>query len=156
IAELRPYLPRRLVEILEKAMVKNRGSRYQSGEEMARDLEQFLGVFRPGYSQTHFARYMQKMFSQDMERELRALEGYVVETADLTEVGENLIADVLPADAPFTHFSPISTTGATDAGAPRPGGSETGETGPREPIDLHSEQTMLLKRIAAPPAAPSG
>lgn len=46
VRELSPQIPGDYVQILEKAMAKNRDERYQNGQEMANDLERCMAGFK--------------------------------------------------------------------------------------------------------------
>jgi eukaryotic-like serine/threonine-protein kinase len=130
-------IPVELNQIVNKLMSRSRSQRYQSGEELADELRIFLEGFRPGYKRSHFGRFMRKLFEEDIERELRLLEEYVIDDkADPDEVGENLIADALGDDAPYTKFTAASTALGTRVGSKS---SKVKKRG-----DLHAEPTRLF------------
>ncbi|HZS39917.1 MAG TPA: serine/threonine-protein kinase [Polyangia bacterium] len=133
------HVPEELDQILDKVMSRSRSQRQQSGEELATSLRVFLDRYKPGYRRSHFGRYMRTVFAADIERELRMLEEYVLDGADPTKVGENLIADALPADAPYSKF----TAAATGVGA----GGDPAELPPLP--DLHGQPTRILLADAA-------
>jgi serine/threonine-protein kinase len=138
--EIEPTVPEELDAILNKLMSRSRSQRYQSGAELALALRLFLDAYREGgFRRSHFGRYMRTTFADDIERELRLLEEYVIEGADPSKVGENLIAEALGADAPYTQFT--AATGGSAAGT---GHFPRVETRPR--ADLHAEQTRILTR----------
>ena len=128
-------------------MTRSRSQRFQSGNELAMALRVFLDRWKPGFRRSHFGRFMRKEFADEIERELRLLEEYVIDAADPTKVGENLLADVLPSDAPYTKFTaavgeaqgtPAGTTGAQHPSASLP------------PLpDLHAQPTRILMRDEA-------
>jgi hypothetical protein len=142
--EVETTVPEELNDILDKLMSRSRSQRYQSGAELAEALRAFLDRHRPGYRRSHFGRFMRATFEADIERELRLLEEYVIENADPSKVGENLIAEALGQDAPYTRF--LAATGGSR--------SPTGKF-PRvvkaAPPDLHAEPTRILTRNAHPP-----
>jgi serine/threonine-protein kinase len=143
--EVEPTVPEELDAILNKLMSRSRSQRYQSGAELALALRLFLDKYKPGYRRSHFGRYMRTTFEQDIERELRLMEEYIIEGADASKVGENLIADALGDDAPYTQF-----TAATDGSRADTGNFPRVEK--RPPTDLHAEQTRILTRNQpAPP-----
>jgi serine/threonine-protein kinase len=137
--EVEPTLPDELNDILNKLMSRSRSQRFQSGAELALALRLFLDRYRPGYRRSHFGRFMRTTFEQDIERELRLLEEYVIEGADPSKVGENLIADALGDDAPYTKFTAAHDSSRADTGnfprVERPA-----------PTDLHAEDTRILTR----------
>jgi serine/threonine-protein kinase len=161
-------IPGELNDILNKIMTRSRSSRFQTGQELAAALRHFLERYKPGYRRSHFARFMRKLFAEDIERELRVLEEYVIDTgaADPEDVGENLIADALPEDAPYTQFTAASGGGG---GGTRIGSRSsklrnvrgTFEVGPTPVLgdvpqpSLHERGTMLIKRPPSDePSAP--
>jgi eukaryotic-like serine/threonine-protein kinase len=129
---INPEVPEALDQLLDKLMVRSRSQRHQSGEELGTALRVFLDRYKPGYRRSHFGRYMRAVFAQDIERELRMLEEYVLDGADPTKVGENLIADALPVDAPYTKFTAASTNA----------GGDPAELPPLP--DLHGQPTRIL------------
>ena len=58
ITDHRSDLPADLIAIIDRAMSRSRSARYQTGEEMARDLRGFLDDYVPGYRRAHFAQFM--------------------------------------------------------------------------------------------------
>jgi hypothetical protein len=129
---------------LNKLMSRSRSQRFQSGAELALALRLFLDRWRPGYRRSHFGRYMRATFEADIERELRLMEEYVIEGADPSKVGENLIADALGNDAPYTKFTAAIGGSRADTGNfPR--------MEQRQPTDLHAEETRILTRNSDSP-----
>ncbi len=105
VSELRPTVNPVLEAIVEKAMARSRSQRYQSGEELAQALESFLMEFYPDQRRSQFGRFMRNAFTKEIDRELRMLEEFVIEGGKADDVGENLLADVLGPDAPYTQFT---------------------------------------------------
>ncbi|HEX4458414.1 MAG TPA: serine/threonine-protein kinase, partial [Polyangia bacterium] len=156
--ELEPSVPEELEHILDKVMARSRSQRYQSGAELAVALRYFLDRYKPGYRRSNFGRYMRTMFETDIERELRLLEEYVIDGGDPSKVGENLLADVLPVNAPYTKFTAVIEGESNESRLAR--GSSTSDIGhferrePPAPIhDLHAEKTQILNRVI--PARPT-
>ncbi len=138
VTEVVKEIPAELSQILNKLMSRSRSQRYQSGEELADELRLFLEGFHPGYKRSHFGRFMRKLFEEDIERELRLLEEYVIDdTADPSEVGENLIADALGDDAIYTKFTAASAAEGTRLG------SKSSKVR-RRGGDLHAEPTRIF------------
>src|SRR5262249_30267242 len=80
--EVEPTVPVELSEIVNKLMSRSRSARYQSGAELAEALRDFLDRFHPGYRRSHFGRFMRRIFADDIEKELRILEDYVIRDAN--------------------------------------------------------------------------
>jgi serine/threonine-protein kinase len=146
--QLVPSLPSELNDILNRMMSRSRSQRYQSGEECALALRVFLDKFRPGYRRSNFGRFMRREFQEDIEKELRQLEEFVIAGGDPTKVGENLIADALGPDAIYTKFT---------AAHPSTDGTPAGTTGNRgepdslpPPPELHVQPTRILDLPRAP------
>jgi serine/threonine-protein kinase len=118
LRELAPDAPEALEKIVHKALSHKREHRYQSGAELAQALRVWLQAEAPTYTRSHLGTYLRKIFGPEIERELRLLEEWVVEGADPTNVGENLIADALGPNAEFSNFHPIATQSG-DLTAPR-------------------------------------
>ena len=148
--EVEPSLPEELNDILNKLMSRSRSQRFQSGAELALALRLFLDRHKPGYRRSHFGRYMRSQFDQDIERELRLMEEYIIEGADASKVGENLIADALGDDAPYTQFTAAAVGGSA---------SDTGNfprVENRQPTDLHAQNTRILTRNQQAPPGETG
>jgi eukaryotic-like serine/threonine-protein kinase len=142
-------VPEEFNDILNRLMSRSRSQRFQSGAELALALRLFLDRCKPGYRRSHFGRYMRATFEQDIERELRLMEEYVIEGADPSKVGENLIADALGNDAPYTNFTAATGGSRADTGNfPR--------VEKRQPTDLHAEETRILTRSSAVPEGETG
>ncbi len=141
--DLNKDVPPDLVTAVNKLMSRSRSQRYQSGQDLALSMRMYLDKYKPGYRRSHFGRYMRKLFDSDIDRELRLMEEYVIDQADPTKVGVNLIAEALGNDAPYTQFTAAMM--GTRAGSnvqtamfPR--------VEPPDPTDLHSEPTQILRR----------
>ncbi len=106
IRDLIPNIPPEIEKITEKCLARSRANRFQSADDVARALRNFLKSTMPDYSRSHLGRYVRKYFAAEIERELRMLEEYVVEGNATSDVGENLISNVLGPDAEFSRFSP--------------------------------------------------
>jgi serine/threonine protein kinase len=102
-----PRVPKELEKILTRAMARSRSRRYRSAAEFADDLTAFLYAVRPDYEPSEIARFLKRLYADEIERELRTLEEYVVGDASRQNVGVNLIADALPQNAPYKEFSPV-------------------------------------------------
>jgi serine/threonine protein kinase len=153
--EIEPTVPEELDDILNKLMSRSRSGRYQSGAELALALRLFLDRYRPGYRRSHFGRFMRTIFEQDIERELRLLEEYVIEGADPSKVGQNLIADALGENAPYTGFT-AATIGGGGTGGSASGTGNFPRVEQRPPTDLHAEQTRILTRNQPVPQGETG
>jgi serine/threonine-protein kinase len=156
VREINATVPDDLAEILDRLMSRSRSQRFQSGKELALAMRGFLDRHKQGYRRSHFGRFMRKEFAQDIERELRMLEDFVLDThADPAQVGENLLADVLPANAIYTQFTAAGNTTAPTIDDPKSlTGTPLGTTGSQygEPLpELHAQKTRILERTTALP-----
>lgn len=106
ISEIVPTVPTEIEAIADRCLARSRAHRYQGADEVAGALRDFLKGYMPDYSRSHLGRYVRKMFTAEIERELRMLEEYVVSEVVDEDLGENLIGDVLGPHAEFTKFSP--------------------------------------------------
>jgi serine/threonine-protein kinase len=158
--EISPEVPGELAGILEKAMTRSRSARYQSALEFRNALLTFLRAYNPSYRRNKLAQFLKRVFAEDIERELRAMEDYVAEATpeQKLDLGRNLIASALGPDAPFSRFHPNPTrTGSrpeeppaaetTHRGDRRGRHTQKSEIDPNDPI--HHEKTQVGRR---PPA----
>lgn len=157
--EVNPHIPPELALILEKAMARSRSARYQSALEFRNALLTFLRVYNPNYRRNKLAQFLKRTFEQEIERELRAMEDYVVDATphENVDLGTNLIAGALGPDAPFSRFhpsptrtgsrpgeAPSETTGAKRQGRITQRSEGRGDFDPNDPI--HHEKTQIGKR----------
>ena len=150
---LQPSIPADLNEILNRMMTRSRSARFQTGGEVAEALGAFLERRYPGYKRSTFGRFLRRLFEAEIEQELRRLEEWIIGASDPGEVGENLIAEVLGADAPYTGFTAAAPGG--DSGATRAGTGRFPRIVEAVPDDLHNEQTRILSRNLPAPARPA-
>ena len=111
VSELAPGTPAELEAIADRCLMRSRANRYQTAAEVELDLRGFLRKYMPNYSRSNLGRYVRKMFAQEIERELRMLEEYVLADDVSDDLGVNLIAgheDFQAADVPFQP-KPTST-----------------------------------------------
>jgi serine/threonine-protein kinase len=173
VREVAPHLPEELCAIIEKSMARSRSARFQSALEFRNALLSFLRRHNPSYRRTRLASFMKKIFHDEIERELRAMEDFVLDVSVRGEdFGKNLIASALPKDAPFSRFSP-NPTGSVQAApniaaAPTQSVDTRGRKRPARvaadappPIDVndpvHHEKTAIADRRLPPrpPGAPA-
>ncbi len=112
VSELTPGIPPELEAIADKCLTRSRANRYQTAAEAEADLRVFLRKFMPNYSRSHLGRFIRKMFAQEIERELRMLEEYVLDEEVSDDVGESLMSrdeDYEPPEVPF-HPKPTSVS----------------------------------------------
>lgn len=91
ISEVAPAVPPELEAICDRCLTRIRAERYQTAAELEADLRAFLRKYVPGYNRSHLAHYIRGVFAEDIERELRMLEEFVLSEQVSDDVGENLI-----------------------------------------------------------------
>ncbi len=146
LRDVEPRIPQRLAAIVERAMVRSRSGRFQTALEFRDALLDWLLAAAPQYRRTKLARVMKRLFAQEIEAELRAMEDYVLDLDAPTDLGRNLIADVLGPDAPFSRFSP-SPSRIVEPVAPPPAADDEDESSLPPPPDedpLHLARTEIL------------
>jgi hypothetical protein len=72
----------------------------------------FLRRYNPKYRRTKLARFLKKLWAEEIEKELRAMEDFVLDASPSEDLGRNLIADALGPDATYSKFSPNPTSSA--------------------------------------------
>jgi len=107
--QVNPHIPEELQRIIEKSMTRSRSGRYQTSMEFRDALLGFLRRYNPKYRRTKLARFLKRLWSEEIEKELRAMEEFVVDASPVENLGKNLIADSLGPDAAFSTFSPNPT-----------------------------------------------
>jgi serine/threonine-protein kinase len=152
VLEVNPQVPTTLSQIVDGALARTRSSRFQSARDMAHTLRGFLREEAPRYQRSHLARFVRDLFADDIDRELRRMEEYVLARGDATQVGENLIADALGPDAPFRRFSPVAFAEQSTQLPTRAFPRLVDEHLPKG-CDLHSVETVILDRNRASGAA---
>jgi eukaryotic-like serine/threonine-protein kinase len=154
ISELAPGTPADLEAIADRCLTRSRANRYQTAAEVEADLRTFLHKYVPNYSRSNLGRYVRKMFAQEIERELRMLEEYVLADDVSDDVGENLIAGSEDFQAAEVPFQPKPTSTHIPLGYPH-GFSDIEESQiARQPVDprrdtrhdpaIHDARTMIL------------
>jgi serine/threonine-protein kinase len=110
VSELTPGIPPELEAIADKCLTRSRANRYQTAAEAEADLRVFLRKFMPNYSRSHLGRFIRKMFAQEIERELRMLEEYVLDEEVSDDVGESLMSRDEGYEPPEVPFHPKPTS----------------------------------------------
>jgi eukaryotic-like serine/threonine-protein kinase len=171
IHELQPGVPPELEAICDKCLTRSRANRYQTAAEAEGDLRAFLKKFMPNYSRSHLGRFIRKMFAQEIERELRMLEEFVLTDAPSDDVGESLMIRDEDFEPPEVPFQPKPTSVSVQA-APNDFSSESNFTtvpkvdeNVRRRLDtdndIHGAKTVILdgprgrNRPSQPRARPS-
>jgi len=153
ISELQPGIPPELEAICDKCLTRSRANRYQTAAEAEGDLRAFLRKFMPNYSRSHLGRFIRKMFAQEIERELRMLEEFVLSDAPSDDVGESLMVRDDDFEPPEVPFQPKPTSVSVQAVSPNDFSSESNfttmpkvdEHGRRiEQDDIHGAKTVIL------------
>lgn len=144
ISDIVPNVPAEIESITDKCLARSRANRFQSADDVNRALRSFLKSTMPNYSRSHLGRYVRKQFGSEIERELRMLEEYVVSAEPSSDVGENLISNVLGPDAEFSQFSPHADgTRVEDSEVETDIRGEDGDDGSTKVDDDHEEQTEI-------------
>ena len=161
--EINPDIPEQLARIIEKAMSRSRSARYQTALEFRDALLRFLRNYNPKYRRTKLSRFMKRVWSEEIERDLRAMEDFVLDQKAFDEgapLGKNLIAEALGPGASYSRFSPQPTSSAEDApdevhqvkteiidtARSRGGGEEPAEATVKAPSPydpIHDEKTVV-------------
>ena len=105
-------IPEALAKIIEKSMSRSRSARYQTALEFRDALLRFLREHNPKYRRTKLSRFMKRVWRDEIERDLRAMEDFVLDgvAEPSGNLGRNLIADALGPDAAYSRFSPQPTS----------------------------------------------
>ncbi|HSN28910.1 MAG TPA: serine/threonine-protein kinase [Kofleriaceae bacterium] len=167
VSELQPGIPPELEAITDKCLTRSRANRYQTAAEAEGDLRAFLRKFMPNYSRSHLGRFIRKMFAQEIERELRMLEEYVMADDVSEDVGESMMQrddDFEPPEVPFQP-KPTSVSIAAIGAGTHGGGTESrindfssdsNFTTMPKVDDIHGANTVILEDRGrrAPPRPP--
>jgi serine/threonine-protein kinase len=157
IGELTPGIPHELEQIADKCLTRSRANRYQTAAEAEVDLRTFLRKFMPNYSRSHLGRFVRKSFAQEIERELRMLEEFVMTDDVSDDVGENLMVRDEDFEPPEVPFQPKPTSVSILAAAAADFSSESNFTTMPKASDIHQQNTVILGdgrgRASQPPAA---
>jgi serine/threonine-protein kinase len=143
VSELAPGIPPELEQITDKCLTRSRANRYQTAAEVEADLRAFLRKFMANYSRSHLGRFVRKSFAQEIERELRMLEEYVMTDEVSDDVGENLMVRDEDFEPPEVPFQPKPTSVSIIAAA-ADFSSESNFTTMPKAGDLHLQNTMIL------------
>ena len=152
ISELTPGIPHELEAICDKCLTRSRANRYQTAADAEGDLRAFLRKFMPNYSRSHLGRFIRKMFAQEIERELRMLEEFVMTDDVSDDVGESLMPrdeDFEPPEVPFQP-KPTSVSIAalsSESASTDFSGDSNFTTMPKvdRPADIHRATTVILE-----------
>ena len=106
VREVNPHVPSALASIIERAMTRSRSGRYQTSRDFRDALLNFLRSHNPSYRRTRLSRFLKKIWAAEIERELRAMEAYVLDASPALDYGRNLIADALGPNAVYSEFHP--------------------------------------------------
>lgn len=165
VSELAPGTPAELEAITDRCLMRSRANRYQTAAEVEADLRGFLRKYLPTYSRSNLGRYVRKMFAQEIERELRMLEEYVLADDVSDDLGVNLIAsgdDFQAAEVPFQP-KPTSTHIAIGPDAFGDASQIAQQPAPPRALgnpEIHDANTMILDtrapaRRSAPAMSPT-
>ncbi|MCA9672680.1 MAG: serine/threonine protein kinase, partial [Myxococcales bacterium] len=102
-----PEVPPALERIVKQALARSRSSRFQSASEYGDALREYLTEHSPDYRPGKLGRFLRKLFADDIEHDLRKLEEFSIGRADVDQLGENLLSEVLGEGAAYTQFTPV-------------------------------------------------
>jgi serine/threonine-protein kinase len=162
--EYNPHIPPELAHVIERSMARSRSGRYQTSMEFRDALLGFLKNFNAQYRRTKLSRFMKKIWASEIDRELRAMEEYVMDLSPVADLGRNLIADALGPDAAYSSFQPNPTALSESAAKVHAARTEIIDTkGRHNPQSGGTdEQTVQVSpghpsiRPSGPPALPGG
>jgi serine/threonine protein kinase len=148
VGELTPGIPPELEAICDKCLTRSRANRYQTAADVETDLRSFLRKYMPNYSRSHLGRFIRKMFAQEIDRELRMLEEYVMGEEVSDDVGESLMPRDEDFEPPEVPFQPKPTSVSIAAVSEFSGESNfitTPKAERQELPDVHRANTVILE-----------
>lgn len=101
-----PELPRAMLRILRRALARNVNERFQDAARFSEDLQAYLREQAPDYKPTDLGRLLRTLFAEEIERDLRKLEEYVLGQPDPDALGDNLSHDHALEHGAYTRFTP--------------------------------------------------
>ena len=131
-----PTSPTSSTRSSNRLMTRSRSQRYQIGRRSGARAARVSRALQARLQPQPLRPLHAQQFAEEIERELRLLEEYVIDSADPSKVGENLIADALGDDAPYTQFTAASTAYGTRVGSKSSRLKKRG--------DLHAEPTRIF------------
>ena len=150
--EHNPDIPEQLARIIEKSMSRSRSARYQTALEFRDALLRFLRSYNPKYRRTKLSRFMKRAWGEEIERDLRAMEDFVIDSSAWGEgqdLGKNLIADALGPGAVYSRFSPEPSKAAESADEVHQVKTEIFDAEnahQHTPDPLHNERTAVVNQ----------
>ncbi len=157
VGELTPGIPPELESICDKCLTRSRANRYQTAADVETDLRTFLRKFMPNYSRSHLGRFIRKMFAQEIDRELRMLEEYVMGEEVSDDVGESLMLKDEDFEPPEVPFRPKPTSVSIAAVSDFSGESNfitTPKADRQDLPDVHGANTVILEEGRGRRSAP--
>ncbi len=112
--ELRPDLPVELEQVVLKALMLDPALRYQSGAELASDLERFLAATTSGSGATQLSQFMHAFFGPERVASKTRIDSL----ADLSGKGWDVPGYVNPSSPKTDPSSPRPTRTPSNADAP--------------------------------------
>ncbi len=145
VSEIAPGIPIELEQVADKCLTRSRANRYQTAAEAEADLRSFLRKYMPNYSRSHLGRFVRKSFAQEIERELRMLEEYVLTDEPSDDVGENLIPADPDFEPPANPFQPKPTSVSVQAATDFSGDSNFTTMPKLDEANIHAANTQILE-----------
>ncbi len=145
-SELNPRVPLALEKIIQRAMSRSLGARFQTAQDFAEALRQFIHEQYPDYSPARLGQLLRVMFARDIDKDLRLLEQFVLGESDPEDLGDNLLAEILGEGAPYTQFVPVHPDGDTSGMGVTRMTPHVPDPEERLPpgADLHQLRTVIL------------
>lgn len=75
--EINPDIPHRLDAVIKKTLVRDPADRYQTGQQMAADIENLLAEDARPANETTLSAFMRKLFREDYIREMAHIRDYL-------------------------------------------------------------------------------
>ncbi|MCP3099963.1 serine/threonine protein kinase [Myxococcus sp. K15C18031901] len=163
----REDLPEKVEAILMKALERDRDRRYQSAEEMQRDLDAFLDAYDFTPTPLHLANFIKQLFEEELQEEQRRHRARAAtaptseEALELSEVVAALDTEgpPVPPEPPVPEPSPATTAPITlppGIAALAPGGPEVRTEPHMLAVPLSRDVAEALDAVARRNGVPAG
>jgi serine/threonine protein kinase len=100
-------IPRPLLMAIRRALTRSTHARYQTAADFGADLRRYLHTHAPDYDPTSLGRLLRHLFQQEIERDLRKLEDYVLGKPNPDALGDHLAGEPDPHHITYSRFTPV-------------------------------------------------